>query len=147
MSRVSSLVRAHGVDAVIVLTAMASAVELALNTDSPEAPRTTAWFCAPAVALLVLVLLGRRRFPFGAPASLWIAAAALSFVDGRLVVFPTGVFIAGFAAAFLLGNLRDAFQARTGLAIVLGGASIVVFNDPSDAPGDAAPTGWTQRHR
>jgi signal transduction histidine kinase len=136
MSRVSSLVRAHGVDAVIVLTAIASAVELALNTDSTEAPRTTVWFCAPAAALMVLALLGRRRFPFGAPASLWIAAAALSFVDGRLVVFPTGVFVAGFAAAFLLGNLRDAFQARTGLAIVLGGASIVVFNDPADAPGD-----------
>jgi signal transduction histidine kinase len=136
MSRVRFLARAYGVDALIVLTAIASAVDLALRTDSPDAPRTTLWFCVPAVALMVLVLVGRRRFAFGAPASLWIAAAALSFVDGRLVVFPTGVFVAGFAAAFLLGNLRDAFQARTGLAIVLGGASIVVFNDPSDAPGD-----------
>jgi signal transduction histidine kinase len=136
MSRVRFLARAHGVDALIVLTAIASAVDLVLRTDSPDAPSTTLWFCAPAVALMVLVLLGRRRFAFGAPASLWIAAAALSFVDGRLIVFPTGVFVAGFAAAFLLGNLRDPFQARTGLAIVLGAASTVVFNDPSDAPGD-----------
>jgi signal transduction histidine kinase len=136
MSRVRFLARAHGVDALIVLTAIASAVDLALRNDSADAPRTTLWFCAPAVALMVLVLLGRRRFAFGAPASLWIVAAALSFVDGRLIVFPTGVFVAGFAAAFLLGNLRDAFQARTGLAIVLGAASIVIFNDPSDAPGD-----------
>src|SRR4051812_31858949 len=106
MSRVRLLARAHGADALIVLTAIASAVDLLLRTDSPDAPDTTLWFCTPAVALMVLVLLGRRRFAFGAPASLWIAAAALSFVDGRLIVFPTGVFVAGFAAAFLLGNLR-----------------------------------------
>jgi signal transduction histidine kinase len=136
MNRIRRLARAHGVDALIVLTAIASAVDLALRTDSADAPGTTLWFSVPAVSLMVLVLLGRRRFAFGAPASLWIAAGALSFVDGRLVVFPTGVFVAGFAAAFLLGNLRDPFQARTGLAIVIGGASIVVFNDPSDAPGD-----------
>jgi signal transduction histidine kinase len=136
MSRVRFLARAHGADALIVLTAIASAVDLLLRNDSPEAPDTTLWFCVPAVASMVLVLLGRRRFAFGAPAALWIAAAALSFVDGRLIVFPTGVFVAGFAAAFLLGNLRDPFQARTGLAIVLGAASIVIFNDPSDAPGD-----------
>jgi signal transduction histidine kinase len=137
MSRVRLLARAHGVDALIVLTAIASALDLALRTDSSDAPGTTLWFSVPAVTLMVLVLLGRRRFAFGAPASLWIAAAALSFVDGRLVVFPTGVFVAGFAAAFLLGNLRDPFQARIGLAIVLGGASIVVFNDPTETAGDA----------
>jgi signal transduction histidine kinase len=136
MSRIRRLARDRGVDALIVLTAIASAVDLALRTDATDAPGTTLWFSVPAVSLMVLLLLGRRRFAFGAPASLWIAAGALSFVDGRLVVFPTGVFVAGFTAAFLLGNLRDPVQARTGLAIVLAGASIVVFNDPSDAAGD-----------
>ena len=33
-------------------------------------------------------------------------------------------------AAFLLGNLRDETQARLGLAVVLGGAAIVVYNNP-----------------
>jgi signal transduction histidine kinase len=40
------------------------------------------------------------------------------------------------AAAFLLGNLRDAVQRRVGLAVVLGGAAIVVYNDPNHAPGE-----------
>jgi len=84
----------------------------------------------------VLPLLGRRRFPFAAPASVWVLAAGLSFVDGRLVPFTASVAVAGFAAAFLLGNLRDAAQARLGLPIVLGGAAIVVYNDPNHAPGE-----------
>ena len=42
------------------------------------------------------------------------------------------------AAAFLLGNLRDAAQARLGLASSLGGAAIVVYNDPDHAPGDSS---------
>ena len=40
------------------------------------------------------------------------------------------------AAAFLLGNLADARQGRVGLAVVLGAAAIVVFNDPRHAAGE-----------
>ena len=86
--------------------------------DPLRAPRTPLWFAVPAVVLVVLPLLGRRRFPFAAPAALWLLAALLSFVDGRLIVFAYGVYVAGIAAAFLLGNLRDAVQARIGLAVV-----------------------------
>jgi signal transduction histidine kinase len=39
-------------------------------------------------------------------------------------------------AAFLLGQLGDAAQARIALAVLLGGAAIVVYNDPSHAAGD-----------
>ena len=80
--------------------------------------RTTLWFAVPAIAVLVLPLLARRRFPFAAPAAFWLLAAALSFVDGRLVPFMPASSSSGMAAAFLLGNLRDAVQARIGLAIV-----------------------------
>ena len=59
-----------------------------------------------------------------------------SFVDGRLIVFASGVYVAGIVAAFLLGNLRDAVQARIGLAVVVGGAAIVVYNDPQHTPGE-----------
>ena len=90
----------------------------------------------PAIALLVLPLLARRRFRFAAPASVWLLAAALSFVDGRLIPFTASVTVAGLAASFLLGNLRDAAQARLGLAIVVGGAAIVVYNDPDHAAVD-----------
>jgi signal transduction histidine kinase len=37
------------------------------------------------------------------------------------------------AAAFLLGNLADAVQARLSLAVVLGGGAIVVYNSPDHA--------------
>ena len=95
-------------------------LELVIGRNSPGAPSTPLWFAVPAVACLVLPLFARRRFPFAAPAAYWILAAALSFVDGLLIPFMVSLFPVGLASAFLLGNLRDARQAWTGLAIVLG---------------------------
>ena len=90
----------------------------------------------PAIAVVVLPLLFRRRFPFAAPAAVWVAAAAVSFVDGRLIVFSVSASIAGVVAAFLLGNLEDAMQARVGLVVMLGGAATIVYNDPNHSAGD-----------
>ncbi|HEX6620554.1 MAG TPA: hypothetical protein VF024_12890, partial [Solirubrobacteraceae bacterium] len=101
-----------------------------------DEPTTTGWVAAPAIALMILPLLGRRRFPFAAPAAVWVLAAALSFVDGRLPVFAVTVFVAGMAAAFLLGNLGDDMQARMGLGIVVAGAAIVTYNNPASSGGD-----------
>jgi signal transduction histidine kinase len=134
--RLGILAHGYGVDVLITIVAVGSALEVALRHDPLQEPRTTPWLAVPAIALVVLPLLGRRRFPFAAPASVWLLAAALSFVDGRLVTFAAGATVAGLAAAFLLGNLRDSVQARLGLAIVVSGAAIVVYNDPSHATGD-----------
>jgi signal transduction histidine kinase len=128
--------RRYGFDALVVIAAIEAALEVALRHDATREPRTTLWFAAPAIAVVVLPLLARRRFRFAAPASVWLLAAAVSFIDGRLVVFTASVYVAGMASSFLLGNLRDAVQARLGLAIVLSGAAIVVYNDPSHAAGD-----------
>ncbi len=136
MSRVRFLARKYGFDLLIAIAAIEGALEVALRNDSLRAPGTTLWVAAPAIALVVLALLGRRRFPFAAPVSVWLLAAALSFADGRLVVFTATVFVAGMAAAFLLGNLREDVQARIGLAVALSGAAIVVYNDPNHAPGN-----------
>lgn len=136
MSRVWTPARAYGLDALIVVAAVASALEVALREDPGRAPETSSWFAVPAIALVALPLLARRRFPFAAPASVWLLAASVSFVDGRLVVFASGTFIAGLTAAFLLGNLRDAVQARLGLAIVIGGSAVVISNDPNHATGE-----------
>jgi signal transduction histidine kinase len=136
VSRVWSVARAHVFDVLIVLAAVESALEVALRHDPLKEPRTTVWFAAPAIALVILSLLGRRRFRFAAPASVWLLAATLSFVDGRLVPFSASTLIAGFAAAFLLGTLSDSVQARLGLAIVVGGAAIVIYNDPTHAAGE-----------
>ena len=134
MSRLSRLARSYGFDLLIVVAAAASALEVALRHD-PRAPTTTAWFAAPAIAFVILPLLARRRFPFAAPAAVWLLAASLSFVDGRLVPFTASATVAGFAAAFLLGRLSDTTQARLGLAIVIGAAAIIVYNDPTHAAG------------
>ena len=85
---------------------------------------------------MILPLLARRRFPFAAPAAVWVVAATLSFVDGELVVFSTTIFVAGMAASFLLGSLRDDVHARVGLAVAIGGAAIVVENKPVHSPGE-----------
>jgi signal transduction histidine kinase len=50
--------------------------------------------------------------------------------------FTAGLYAAGMAASFLLGNVPDAVQGRLGLAVVLSGAAIIVYNDPNHAPGD-----------
>jgi signal transduction histidine kinase len=136
MSRLWPFARRHGFDVLIVIAAVESALEVAFRDNPGRSPQTTLWFAVPAVAGGVLLLLGRRRFPFGAPAIFWLGAAAVSFLDGRLVVFTYGVELAGFAAALLLGNVRSAEQARAGLAIVVGGAAIIAYNDPNHTPGE-----------
>jgi signal transduction histidine kinase len=133
---VRRLARLYGLDVLIVLAALEAALEVAFRHDAAEAPLTATWFAAPAVALVIAPLLARRRLPFLAPVAVWLLAAALSFADGRLVVFSVSVYAAGMAAALLLGRLPDAQQGRIGLAVTLGGAAIVVYNDPSHPAGE-----------
>jgi signal transduction histidine kinase len=136
VGRLRDLARTYWLDVLVVVAAVEGVLEVALRRVPAQDPPLTVGFGAPAVALVVLPLLGRRRFPFAAPASVWLLAAAVSFVDGRVVPFAASVLVAGFAAAFLLGNLPDARQARVGLAIVLGSAALIVYNDPAPAPGE-----------
>ena len=136
MNRTWPLVRRFGFDALIVAVAVEGALEVALRQESLDAPDLTPWLAAPATALIALPLLARRRFPFSAPAATWVAAAALSFLDGRLVVFTASATIAGLAAAFLLGNLRDGTQAQVGLGVTLVGAALVMYNNPDHSAAD-----------
>jgi signal transduction histidine kinase len=126
----------HAFDALVVLAAIAAALEVALRDDPGNEPTTAVWFAAPAVALVVLTLLARRRFPFGAPAAFWLLCAALSFVDGRLIVFPVTVYLVGLAAAYLLGSLGDVVRGREGLLIIVASAAVIVYNSPDRAGGD-----------
>lgn len=136
MSRAWLFLATYGLDLLIVTAAVESAIATALRDDPGHPTGPTLWLEAVAVAAVVLSLLGRRRFPFGAPAATWLLSAALSVADGRLIIDKAGLFVAGLGAALLLGNLRRDAQARVGLAIVLGGAAIVIYNDPDHATGD-----------
>ena len=126
-----SLARRHAFDVLIVLLAVEAMFEVAFRRGLPDAPRTTPWFGVPAIAILVLPLFARRRFPFAAPAAFWLLAVGLSFVDGQLVTFVTSVFVIGMAASFLLGNQRAVLRAQTGLAVTVGCAAIVVYDKPA----------------
>ena len=134
MSRLVPFARRYGFDILIVLGALESALEIAFRSDAES--QSAPWFAVPAAALIVLPLLARHRWPFGAPIAVWLLAAAVSFADGGLVGDAAALSVAGMAAAFLLGQLGDATQARIGLAVVLGGAAIVVSNQPGHAAGD-----------
>lgn len=136
VSRISFLARRYGFDALIVLAAIAAMLEVALRHDPDQAPHTTQWFTVPAIALVILPLLGRRRFAFAAPVFVWLLGAAVSFIDGRLISFAAASVVAGMVAAYLLGNLRDSLQSRLGLAVVIIGAAIIVYNDPNHAAAD-----------
>jgi signal transduction histidine kinase len=136
MSRLWLLWSKYGVDALIVLAAVGSAVGTVLRDDPQRPAGAMLWFEVSATAALVLVLLLRRRFPFAAPATVWLVSAGLSFLDGRLVVSQAGVFVAGMGAALLLGNLVDLSRARVGLAILLVAAVVIVTNDPARTAGE-----------
>ena len=135
MNRIRHLAHALALDVLLVLFAAIAVLEVVLRRDASGAPRTTLWFVIPAIVVLALPTIGRRGHPFAAAATFWLLAAALSFVDGRLVTFPIGVFFLGMVASFLLGDLRDGRHAWIGLAIAVGGAAIVVYNQPTHTAG------------
>jgi signal transduction histidine kinase len=71
-----SLLRRHGVDALIVLLALAAQVEIWL--DPAQKPRSVT---APVALLWTLPLLFRRRFPLGAPVVVFAVLAAETFLS------------------------------------------------------------------
>jgi signal transduction histidine kinase len=131
VTRRSDLAREYWFELLIAVMAVAAMLELVVRRNSPAAPSTPLWFSVPAVEVLVLLLVLRRRFPFAAPATFWLLSAALTFVDGALVPFVGSLGVVGLATAFLLGNLRDGRKAGIGLVIVVGCILVVVANIPS----------------
>jgi signal transduction histidine kinase len=130
VSRIQVVTHEYWFELLIAVLAIAGMLELVIGRDSPGAPTTALWASVPAVAVLVLPLFFRRRFPFAAPATYWLVAAALTYYDGVLLPFIGSLGVVGLASAFLLGNLRDSKQAGIGLVIVLGSIVIVVDNIP-----------------
>ena len=130
MSRIGNVARQYWFELLIASMAIAGMLELVVARDSEGAPPTSLWFAIPMVAVLVLPLFARRRFPFAAAASYWLLAAAFSFIDGQLIPFIGSLGVVGLATAFLLGNLRDPLKAGAGLAAILVGILIVIYNIP-----------------
>jgi signal transduction histidine kinase len=136
MSRIRYIAREYWFELLIAFLAIAGMLELVVGRDSPGAPPTTLWIAIPTIAVLVLLLLARRRFPFAAPAAYWVLAAAISFGDGVLLAFVGSLGIVGLASAFLLGNLRNPVKGGAGLIIVVVGIVVVVYNIPGETASD-----------
>jgi signal transduction histidine kinase len=132
VTRIEQVARTYWLDALVVLLAASAVAELLLTQGQPKAPSTTLWFLIPAVAILALPTLVRRRHPLGAAAAFWLLGAAISFVDGRLFASVESIFLLGVVISFLLGVLPDPVQARIGLAVAIGSAALVVYNIPEN---------------
>lgn len=134
MTRLWSVARRHGFDALIVLLTTAAMLELVIRHPA-EAPREALWFKVVAIAVIVLPLFARQHFPFAAPIAYWVLAVGASFIEGRLIPQTTSVFLLTMAVAFVLGGERSVRRARVGLAIVVGGSATVVYNLPTHSTG------------
>jgi signal transduction histidine kinase len=130
VARIRYVAREYWFELLMGFCAIAGMLELVVGRDAPGAPSTSLWIAIPTVAVLVLPLFARRRFPVAAPAAYWILAGLISFGDGLLLAFIGSLGVVGLASAFLLGNLRSPMKAGVGLIIVLAGIVVVVYNIP-----------------
>jgi signal transduction histidine kinase len=125
--KVRDFARKYWFDLLIAALAVAAMLELIVGRESA---RMTLWFGLPALAILVLPIIARRRFPFGGPIAYWVLAAAISLIDWQLIPSVEGLFVVGLAVAFLLGNLRNAWQAAVGLVVIVSSLVVLVHQIP-----------------
>jgi signal transduction histidine kinase len=130
VKRFRALARRYWFDALLLAGlgfALAGAVIGQGNIDGPTGPL---WLDVLAIVAILTPLFARRRFPFGAPAAVGVAAVLTSFVDERLVPFDFIIFLAGCAAVFLVGLIRERAQAVAGLVLAWGVVAVVTYRDP-----------------
>ncbi|HKY12795.1 MAG TPA: sensor histidine kinase [Gaiellaceae bacterium] len=128
--KVRDFARKYWFDILIAVLAIAAMLEVVAGRESA---RTTLWFGLPAIAILVLPIFARRRFPFGGPVAYFVLAAGISLVDWQLIPSVESLFVVGLAAAFLLGNLRNAWQAGIGLLVAVSSLAFIVYEIPGHA--------------
>jgi signal transduction histidine kinase len=136
VKRLWPLARRYWFDAVILAALGIGLTGTVLGRDHINGPEGPLWFDVLAIPAIVLPLLARRRFPFGAPAVMGAAAALTSFVDKTVVPYDGVTFLVGCAALFLVGSLPDRSQAVAGFAVAEGVLAVVVHNDPRSAVGN-----------
>ena len=84
-----------------------------------------------------LPLLARRRFPFAAPAAVWLVGAALSFVDGRAGRRSTPASSSPAWPPRSCSAISATTRRRgSGWPSCSAAPAIVVYNDPAHAAGE-----------
>jgi signal transduction histidine kinase len=133
VTRVRQFARKYWFDLLIAALAAAAMLEVIATRDSTQ---STKWFGVPAIAILVLPIFARRRFPFGGPLAYFVLAAGTSLIDWQLIPDRESFFVIGLAVAFLLGNLRNAWQAGIGLVVGVSSLAFIVYEIPGHTTGE-----------
>ena len=122
-------------DAVVIAGIGVSIAVSVSDIHKKNGPKGPLWFDVFASIVFLTPFLFRRRYPFGAPATVGVMIAAISFIDFGFVNDQFTTFLSGIVAAFMFGMLRDRRQALTGAALLVGVVAIVAHNQ-GDHPGD-----------
>jgi signal transduction histidine kinase len=130
MQRLGTLSKTYAIDVVIVLLVLVAMVDTVLAWDPTDDSGTSLWFALPAMAVLAIAILARRRFPFAGPATYWLLAAGIAFVDPLLLPSAESTFAIGLVTAFLLGSIRDGRKAGVGLVIIVASTAVLVAMIP-----------------
>ena len=130
MSRIGPLARTYWLDLLVAVMALGAMLEIVARRDAETAPRTTLWFVLPAIAILVLPVLARRRYPFGAAAA-YLAAGCGSLLRRRASDSRSRRASASseWPRRSCSGTCASSDRRGSALRIALGGAAIVV-DDP-----------------
>ena len=132
MQRLGVFAKTYAIEVVVVVLVLLGMLETVLGWNTADSG-TSLWFVLPAMAVLGLVIVAHRRFPFAGPAAYWILATGIAFVDPFLITSVESFFVIGFLTAFLLGSLPEARKARIGLAIIVVSTAILVDRIPGRA--------------
>jgi signal transduction histidine kinase len=120
----------------VVIAGIGISIEVSVaDIHKKNGPKGPLWFDVIASVAFLAPFLFRRRYPFGAPATVGVMIAAISFIDFGFVNDQFTTFLSGIVAAFMFGMLRDRRQALTGAALLVGVVAIVAHNQ-GDHPGD-----------
>ena len=140
-----SLWRRFWFDLGVVCIATLAVVEVAfrLGESKDQHLQGTTWLMAAWAGLMVLPLLARGRFPFGAPVAVFGIGLAGSLWNGTLATYTFGNFLSVLVATFLFGLLFERERSPIGLALALGVGSFVVYNDPRQGYGEIAWVAFT----
>jgi signal transduction histidine kinase len=130
-----------GVVCIAILAVVEVAFRVDENKDYPLHGPT--WLMAAWAGLMVLPLLARRRFPFGAPIAVFAIGLAGSLWNGTLATYTFGNFLSVIVATFLFGLLFERERSPIGFAIALGVGSFVIYNDPRQGYGEIAWVAFT----
>ena len=133
------LLSRHVFDAIIVLVAVGGVIEMLTIPEvgsEPNVPETEPWLAVLVVLLMTLPLLARRRWPFGAPAFVFVVAALTGYAEPLLIPWAFVPFLGLLGSAFLLAMLEDRVQRRAGIGLIAAGIVIVGWFDPTTSRGE-----------